>query len=81
MMFRQVALSILSLIGLAGCDAWPTPFDNRSSAAVQFQYRHQDYQEWSAPFSVSNGKAVRLARAHYADEVIGASSARRRARV
>ena len=69
--FRQAVLSVLFVAVLSGCDAWPTTFDNRSSATVQFRYRHQDCVNWSAPFSVSAEKATRLARAHYADEIVG----------
>lgn len=70
-MIRQAGLSIFFVATLSGCDAWPTTFDNRSNATVQFRYRHQDYDDWSAPFAVHAEKAVNLARAHYADEIVG----------
>ena len=71
MMLRQAVLTILFVATLSGCDAWPTTFDNRSTATVQFRYRHPDYDDWSAPFAVHAEKAVNLARAHYADEIVG----------
>ena len=67
----KAALSVLAIATLSACDAWPTTFDNRSNATVQFRYNHQDYDEWSAPFTVHAKKAMRLARAHYADEIVG----------
>ena len=70
-MIRQAVILVLFVAVLSGCDAWPTTFDNRSSATVQFRYRHQDYDNWSASFSVSAEKAMRLARAHYADKIVG----------
>jgi hypothetical protein len=56
---------------MCGCDAWPTTIDNRSSATIQYRYLHEDYDYWSAVFELAAGKATRLPRAHYADEIVG----------
>ena len=54
---------------LAACDAWPTVVDNRTQSQLTVRYLHRDYDQWSAPFPVSAGKAMPLARAHWIQDV------------
>jgi hypothetical protein len=56
---------------LTGCDAWPTTVDNRSPSTIQFAWHHADYDQWSAPFELPAGKAIRLALNHYAADFTG----------
>ena len=67
---RTIALA-LCLGTLCGCDAWPTTFDNRTNERVELRYHQREYDDWSAPFPVAAGKATSLARAHYADDIVG----------
>ena len=69
-MLRTVVVG-LSVVLICGCDAWPTTIDNRSQTAIQYRYLHKDYAYWSAARSLAQGKATTLARAHYADEILG----------
>lgn len=55
---------------LAACDAWPTVVDNRTQSQLTVRYLHRDYDHWSAAFSVSAGKAMPLARAHWIQDII-----------
>ena len=66
---RPLVLLLLPL--LAGCDAWPTVVDNQTHSEVSVRYLHKDYDHWSATFPVSAGKAMRLARAHWIQDIDG----------
>lgn len=55
---------------LAACDAWPTVVDNRTQSQLTVRYLHKDYDHWSAPFPVSAGKAMPLARAHWIQDIL-----------
>ena len=66
---RQFSISACFL--LAGCDAWPTVIDNRTPTEMHFQYHQKGYDDWSVTFDLPPGKATRLARAHYAEDIIG----------
>ncbi|WP_206379095.1 hypothetical protein [Sphingomonas sanguinis] len=54
---------------LAACDAWPTVVDNRTQSQLAVRYLHRDYDHWSAPFPISAGKAMPLARAHWIQDI------------
>ncbi|MBB4149275.1 hypothetical protein ACFSUK_14210 [Sphingobium scionense] len=59
------------LWALSGCDAWPTVVGNRAESNVTVQYLHQDYDQWSAPFTVKSGFSMPLALAHWIPEIRG----------
>ncbi|MES2325779.1 MAG: hypothetical protein V4499_00410 [Pseudomonadota bacterium] len=64
-------LWLAACLPVSACDAWPTVVDNRSETTIHYQYHHKDYQDWSAIRDLAAGKATRLARAHYAEDIIG----------
>ena len=55
---------------LAACDAWPTVVDNRTQSQLAVRYLHRDFDHWSAPFPISAGKAMPLARAHWIQDIL-----------
>lgn len=69
MAYRSAAFLMLML--LSACDAWPTTVDNRSANTIQFRWHHRDYADWSAPLDLTSGKAMLLARSHYAEDFTG----------
>lgn len=62
-------LIFLLLPLLASCDAWPTVVDNRTNSQLSVRYLHRDHDHWSAPFSVSAGKAMALSRGHWIQDI------------
>lgn len=64
-------LIMTTAILLAGCDAWPTVADNQTLSPITIRYLHRDYDYWSAPFPIKPGTAIRLARAHWIQDILG----------
>jgi hypothetical protein len=64
-------LIVTASLALGGCDAWPTVVNNRSAETINYRYHQSSYQEWSQEFHLESGKASRLSREHWVQDILG----------
>ncbi len=69
---RLRSLGCLALaLALSGCDAWPTVVNNQTEAPIKLRYLVDDESKWSGGFLIAAGKAQRLAREHWVQDIVG----------